>query len=263
MELTEWHLVGPMLLSLICCLAMRMRLSRGKIREFLYDWLKILLSVGTINKCIHEAGRAVEPVEEQLIKEIRSAELVHGDETPWPEKGVPYYLWGFATVKSVLFTIGRRTKQTVKNILNEDFDGWLMSDGYKAYREYVKRLRCWAHLERKAEGIGESLNKEAQRFGRKVLDVWQTLKEAVYRARAGPTENLPIKYKDFLEEFRSVCEKYKDFAYKKTAKIYEKTQALAREFLYDGEAIFRVLEHPELPLTNNYVKYFHGSIWLK
>ena len=253
-ELTEWHLVGPMLESLICCLAMRMRLSRGKIREFLHDWLKILLSVGTINKCIHEAGRAVEPVEEQLLSEIRSAELVYGDETSWPEKGVPYWLWGFATVKTVLFTIGRRTKETVKNILNEDFDGWLMSDGYNAYREYVKRLRCWAHLERKAEGISESLNKEAQRFGEKVLDVFKTLMESVYRARAGPTENLVIKYKDFLEEFKLVCEKYRGFAYKKTAKIYEKTQALAREFLNDWEAIFRVLEHPELPLTNNEIE---------
>jgi len=129
-----------------------------------------------------------------------------------------------------------------------------MSDGYNAYRDYVKRLRCWAHLERKAEGISESLNKEAQRFGRKVLGVWKTLMEAVYRARAGPMENLLIKYKSFLEEFKSVCEKYKDFAYKKTAKIYEKTQALAREFLNDWEAIFRVLEHPELPLTNNEIE---------
>ena len=36
---TERHLVGRTLASLIVCLAMRMRLSRARIQEFLHDWL--------------------------------------------------------------------------------------------------------------------------------------------------------------------------------------------------------------------------------
>ena len=61
-ELTEWHLVGPTLASLIVCLALRMRLSRARKNEFLYDWLSIKLSVGVINQTITEAGRASEPL---------------------------------------------------------------------------------------------------------------------------------------------------------------------------------------------------------
>ena len=160
-------------------------------------------------------------------------------------------MWAFKTTQTVLLTISRRTKETVKRILGEDFTGWLMSDGYQAYRYYLKRLRCWAHLERKAEGIRESLNKKAQEFGKVVLKVLKALIEAVYRARAGPLEDLRVKHGDLLEELRLACEQYKDFAKQKLGKIYEKTQALAREFLNDWEAIFRVLEHPELPLTNN------------
>ena len=38
-DLSEWHLVGPLLVSLIVCLAQRMRLSRQRIQEFLHDWL--------------------------------------------------------------------------------------------------------------------------------------------------------------------------------------------------------------------------------
>ena len=77
--------------------------------------------------------------------------------------------------------------------------------------------------------------------------------EAVYdaRARAGPAEDLKAKYQKLMKKFRLVCEEYKYFASQKDGKIYEKTQALAREFLNDWEAIFRVLEHPHLPLTNN------------
>ena len=251
-ELTEWHLVGPMLMSLICCLALRMRLSRRLIGEFLHDWLRLRLSTGTIDQCIHEAGRACEPLEEPLLECLRSAYLVYADETSWKEKGILYWMWAFKTADTVLLTISRRTKETVERILGEDFTGWLMSDGYKAYRYYLKRLRCWGHLERKAEGIGESLNEKAQEFGKVVLKVLKALMEAVYRARAGPLEeDLRAKHGDLLEELRLACEQYKDFAKQKVGKIYEKTQALAREFLNDWEAIFRVLEHPELPLTNN------------
>ncbi|MDP7654238.1 MAG: IS66 family transposase [Candidatus Marinimicrobia bacterium] len=252
-ELTEWHLVGPMLMSLICCLAMRMRLSRRRIGEFLDDWLHLRLSTGTINQCIHEAGRACEPVvEKQLLQELRRASLLQADETSWKQNGKPYWMWVFITVSTVLLIISRRTKETVKRILG-DFDGWLMSDGYIAYRDYPKRLRCWAHLQRKGEGLAESLNRKAQEFGEIVLSVLKTLMDAVYdaRTRASPAEDLKAKYQRLLEKFRFVCEEYKYFAFQKNGKIYEKTQALAREFLNDWEAIFRVLEHPHLPLTNN------------
>ncbi len=47
-----------------------------------------------------------------------------------------------------------------------------------------------------------------------------------------------------LDEFRALCEEYQHVAHEKTSK-------LAGEFLNDWEAIFRVLAHPELPLTNN------------
>ncbi len=33
--------------------------------------------------------------------------------------------------------------------------GNLMSDGYLAYRHLKRRLRCWAHLTRKCQGLIE------------------------------------------------------------------------------------------------------------
>ena len=92
-ELTEWHLVGPMLAALIVCLSHRMLVSRVRIQEFLHDWLGIYLSTSTLNQCIHEAGRAVAPVEEQLIDELKQAYQAHADETPWKEWGQWRWLW--------------------------------------------------------------------------------------------------------------------------------------------------------------------------
>ena len=73
--LSEWRLVAPGLAALIVCLAMRFRMSHAKIREFLWEWLALSISVGTISKTIHEAGAAVAPAEEELIQAVRDSDL--------------------------------------------------------------------------------------------------------------------------------------------------------------------------------------------
>ena len=82
LQLTERCLVGPMLASFIAVLSIRFRLSRQKIQEFLADWLGLELGTASIDRCIREFGLACEPVVEDLIEEIRAAEVVHLDETP-------------------------------------------------------------------------------------------------------------------------------------------------------------------------------------
>jgi len=47
-------------------------------------------------------------------------------------------------------------RELVRNLL-EDYAGVLMSDGWQAYRWLGRRLRCWAHLKRKAQGLADSL----------------------------------------------------------------------------------------------------------
>ena len=67
---------------------------------------------------------------------------------------------------------------------------------------------------------------------------------AVYLAREGPPSSLAGRYRARLEEFRVLCEQHRDSQ-------HEKTRALAGEFLNDWEAVWIVLAHPYLPLTNN------------
>ena len=244
-ELTEWRLTGPALMSLIVFLCMRMRMSRPRIREFLLLWLGIELSTGAINQCIHESGRSVAPVEDQLIDELLDSELLYADETTWLIAGKPFWLWAFVTTTVTLYYITFRTNELVRNLLGE-FKGWLMSDGYQVYREITKRLRCWAHLVRKAKGVSESLDQEAAAFGKRAHEVLKLLMEAVYQAREGPPGiNLEEKYWALLGDFSAECEQMSKHS------KHEKARALAVEFLNDWEAIFMVLQHPHLPLTNN------------
>ncbi len=242
--LSEWRVVGPMLCALIIALTYRGRMSRARVQEFLQEWLGLALSIGTLQRCIEESGRAAAPVEEQLVGEVLNSELLHADETPHKEHGQARWLWVFVSTTTVLFYVGYRTKEILENLLGETYGGWLMSDGYVAYRAMAKRLRCWAHLLRKAKGLEESLNHEGRQFGRETTALLKTLMEAIYRAREGPGGDLTPVFQDQLDRFRAACERARDCA-------HEKTHALAVEFLNDWEAIFRVLAHPHLPLTNN------------
>jgi hypothetical protein len=241
--LTEWRLVGPLLSALIICLSMRMRLSRKRIQEFLRDWLGIELSVGCINQCISEGGRAVAPLEEALVAEIQQSELLHADETGWKEGGQTVWLWVLRTATVTLYLIGRRSWDVIAAVM-DNFAGWLMSDGYGQYRHYGKRLRCLAHIIRKSRGLAESYDAQAAAFGEKVLEFLSLFIQGIYTARGDPDIDLPEKFAQELAQLRQLCEQHRDHP-------HDKTQGLARELLNDWDAIWTVLTHPDLPITNN------------
>ena len=81
-------------------------------------------------------GLASEPVVEQLIQEFRAAEIVHVDETPWHQKGKLRWMWVASTALETIFRIGSRCKEELIELIGEAFLGWLITDGYLAYRPH-------------------------------------------------------------------------------------------------------------------------------
>lgn len=242
-EVTEWHLIGPTLASLIICLSLRMRQSRSRIREFLADWLGISLSKGSISKCIAEGGRATSSLEDEFVAEIEQSALLHVDETGWKENGKTVWLWVLKTATVTFYLIGSRSWETIAHIM-EHFAGWLMSDGYGQYRQYGQRLRCLAHIIRKARGLEGSCHPEAAEFGAKALKIMNLLISGVYDARGDPSIELMARYAGQLAELKSLCAAYQEHE-------HEKTKQLARELLNDWDAIWNVLRYPHMPITNN------------
>ncbi len=173
---------------------------------------------------------------------------MHADETSHNETGL--WLWVFITASTALFLIGHRTKEMFVNLFDaftSPFDGYLMSDGYQLYRAYLKRLRCWAHLIRKAKGLCDSYTEQSRLYGRQVNDTLNCLIDAIYQAREGPdkgTVSIVVDHQQTLETLRNVCEEM-------AASTHQKTRELGCEFLNGWEAIFRVLDYPAWPLTNN------------
>jgi len=192
-----------------------MRTSREHIQEFLYDWLGIKLSVGTINNTLHESGAAAMPLEDAFIQEIINSELLHVDETSWMEHTTLLWLWVFSTDRVTAYWIATRSAELMDSLL------------------------------RKAKGLTESLNQDAQFFGQQTLNLLGILIDSVRKARITPPDTpLSETYRLELLAYQQMCVQMKTHEHKKTA-------ALATEMLNDWKAIFQVLEQPHHPLTNN------------
>lgn len=238
LRLSERCLVGPALAAFIAVLSVRFRLSRQKIQELLVDWLGLELGTATINRCIHEFGLACEPVVEDLLAEIRAAEVVHLDETPWYQHGALLWLWVAVTRTAVVFRIGSRGKVELTALIGEAFLGWLVSDGYAAYRNHPRRQRCLAHLIRKAVALAEGYYRTGSAFGRELERDLRRLIERV--AEAGRDANL----KRLVTRLQWNCQCHQDDA-------EAKVRALAREILNDWQAVIAFVNDPTLPPTNN------------
>ena len=131
------------LATVIAALSVRYHVSRAKIREFLAVWFGVPLSVGTLDRCIREVGVACEPVVEDLLGDLRQAGVIHADETPWRQHG--RLRWLVLSSSTAIFHIGSRAADEIRDLIGDAFLGWLVSDGYAAYRSFKKRQRCLAH----------------------------------------------------------------------------------------------------------------------
>ncbi|MCP4368008.1 MAG: transposase [Deltaproteobacteria bacterium] len=75
--------------------------------------------------------------------------------------------------------------------------------------------------------------------------------KGIYEVRGDPTIDLPQKFFQELTQLQGLSEQHRDHE-------HNKTRNLARELLNDWDAIWKVLEYPELPITNNVAE---RSLW--
>ena len=242
--LSAWRVAGPGAAALRVALTLRFRLSRARIREFLWDGRGLAVSTGMISRTRHEAGAAMAPAEAQRVQEILESGLLHADATPWREQGHALWRGVFTSLSVALYDVAHRGKERVENLL-ENVEGGRRRDGWTAYRWLPRRLRGWAHLIRKARGWAESDEAAAQGVGKQVLATQETLMDAVSAARAGPPGvDWPARYATALSSLRQAGERMQQGT-------HDQARAWAVEILNDREAIFHVLGHPHWPLTHN------------
>lgn len=162
-------ILGSNIQKYICYLNILCRLSFSQIQEILRDIYQMNVSQGEIAKILEREAIHLKPFYEQLKAKIRGEPGIHLDETGWKLliDGSNSYSWVMSGTESKenVYLVGEsRGKGNVEKLL-KDFNGFVITDDYGAYRKLKKHQLCWAHLIRKWRDLAKSSElKEKQHF---------------------------------------------------------------------------------------------------
>ncbi len=139
---------GPRLDAHVAMLAGVFRLSRDQVRRTVVEVFGIPASTGSIDAAIMRMSAVMADPWSELREAIARAEVVHADETGWRLHGAQQWLWVAASALVACFRIDpSRSKAAAKELLGEDFGGFVVSDRYAGYHflEVLQQQLCWCH----------------------------------------------------------------------------------------------------------------------
>jgi transposase len=145
---------GPRLQAMVATCTGKYRLAKRVTRELLSDFLGVDLALGSVCNIEKGMSEAIAAPVEQAREYVRQQAAVHLDETGWREEKRRAWLWTASTALVTVFTVARsRGAKVAKQILGEDFAGFLVSDRWPGYDWAKRRQLCWAHLRRDFQGF--------------------------------------------------------------------------------------------------------------
>jgi transposase len=245
---------GPRLSAFIGEIAGMQGNSRSTVQMLCQSFLNVNISRGAIQKVIDRVSEAIVPYYQAIAQTARQA-LVNGiDETVWKMSGTLMYLWAMVNAKVAFFMMHQRRSKEAFLALIADWQGILISDGYRLYQSWVNlRQTCLAHLIRDAKGLIEHPKKEISQFGQKACDMLQQL---CSMAKIIPDEK---EWNDFYCGFIELIFENIDRVSKDEAGIF------ARRLLREIDCLWTFLEVAGVEPTNNRTEraFRYGVLWRK
>lgn len=139
--------LGPNSICWVLKLRHRYGLSVRNACHLLQDAFHLKLSPGAISQLEQRMAQKLLPDYEQLIRQARTADYLHVDETSWYVGQPGHWLWDLTNEDLTVYQISsRRDRQTLEQLLGPDFDGVLISDCAAIYEHFCERQqKCYAH----------------------------------------------------------------------------------------------------------------------
>ena len=240
---------GPRLHAVTATLRADARLSVLKTRDALRELFGVELSAGAVSNIDKRVSKVLAQDHEDLHEAIKSAPVVHFDETSWYLAGERRVLWG-AVSKDATFVMVREKRSTAmaKELAGKDFAGIGVTDRYCAYHwlENSRRQVCWAHLRRDFAAMGIQrgamgpCGKLLEGHARDVLRQWAKVRKG---------EKTRGEFEVWSREKRRVIEALLRQA--AAARVPVKHAGVARETLRYFECLWTFVEHEGVEPTNN------------
>ena len=165
--------IGPRALACIGTLGTRYHLTQGKVRDLLAQMLGVDFSIGAISQAHGKVAAALAAPVRQARASLRTAPVVHMDETHYPREGTTsgHWVWSVVQPELAVFSIwSSRARYVAQDLIGLAPRGVVVSDRYAAYAflDANQRQVCWAHLLRDFRRMGERAG-QAGRIGRRLL----------------------------------------------------------------------------------------------
>jgi len=157
---------GPRLDAHIAMLAGVFRLSRDQVRRTVVEVFGIPASTGSIDNALMRMSAVLADPWAGLRQAIAEAEVVHADETGWRLHGAQQWLWVAASALVACFRIDpTRSQAAAKELLGEDFGGFVVSDRYAGYHflEVLQQQLCWCHVIRQLVEVSQRPGRAGRR----------------------------------------------------------------------------------------------------
>ena len=258
---------GPRLTASVALLSGRYRLPKRTVKELLQDFFGIDLALGSVSKMEQTVSAALAAPVEEAREAVREQEVVHQDETGWFEtptdgRKARAWLWVAVSAAVTVFRIARsRGAKVAKEMLGEDFGGFLVVDRWSAYLWKPRGMRqvCWAHLVRDFRSFVERGGAGA-RIGEKLLAHARLMFRSWHRIRDGTLTRATFQRRMKKVE-RSVGRLLRKAAVCGDAK----TEGMARDILKHEPALFTFVLATGVEPTNNIAeRALRGAvIWRK
>lgn len=139
--------LGPRALALACDLNKDKGLSLRKTCAVLSEHFGLRLSSGGLSQALCRVGAKQEGRYQDLVQEVRTAPVVHVDETSWWVGGPGWWLWDFTNPNTTVYVISsNRGRATLTATLGENFEGVLVSDCLAPYNDFNEHQhKCYSH----------------------------------------------------------------------------------------------------------------------
>jgi len=223
-------------------------LSYGKQQEFLTELGDLEIGLGTLHATNERVANAVVRPVDQLWQWARAQGHVQVDETPWIVKGVKEWLWVAGAELFCLFhAADTRSRDELKAMLGESFDGVLSSDDFSVYNGYevTAQQKCLAHLRRHFKRLELKATGDNQKMAKAFL---KRIDEAFRHHRRWRESQDHQAYHDWAGKFKRRL----DATLKQwTGKVDDTALTLLSSLKEKAKQWWYFLDHPEIPPDNN------------
>lgn len=193
---------GPGMTAAVGYLTGRLNASQRDAEEVVETFMHTDISLGSISALERQVSAALTDPVAEAEEYVRQQSAANVDETPWPQKGCPSWVWVAVTPLVTVFRIlGGRGRTQLNQLLGALFAGIVSSDRLSTYNclDAEKRQACWAHLIRDfvafvcrggdSERIGDALLVQVGTM----FELWHRVRDGTVDRAAFQEEMVPIQ----------------------------------------------------------------------